>query len=105
MSKTSKSTKSLPEDVQSVLERLGENLKVARERRGESFRSWASRMDVSVPTLQRMEKGDPAVGMGIYATAVWLAGQLDTLAEVALPSADEQALEMEIVKARRRRTP
>jgi transcriptional regulator with XRE-family HTH domain len=103
MAKASKSTKSLPEDVLSVLEHLGENLKIARERRGESFRSWAARMEVSVPTLQRMEKGDPAVGMGIYATAVWLAGQLETLSDVALPSSDEQALEMAIIKAKRRR--
>lgn len=105
MSKNSKSITSLPEDVQLVLEHLGENLKTARERRGESLRAWAARMDVSVPTLQRMEKGDPTVGMGIYATAIWLSGQLDSLADVALPSSDEQALEMEIIKARRRRNP
>jgi len=51
---------------------LGENLALARQRRKESLRAWASRMAVYVPTLIRMEKGDPPVGMGVYATALWL---------------------------------
>lgn len=105
MSKASKSSESLPEDVHVVLACLGENLKIVRERRGESLRAWAARMDVSVPTLQRMEKGDPSVGMGIYATAIWLSGQLDMLGEVATPASDQQALEMEILRARKRRAP
>ncbi|MDP2815159.1 MAG: hypothetical protein Q8O19_00595 [Rectinemataceae bacterium] len=105
MSKSSKSSASLPEDVLVVLARLGENLKIARERRGESLRSWAMRMEVSVPTLQRMEKGDPSVGMGIYATAIWLGGQLESLGEVAMPASDSKALEMEILRVRRNRQP
>lgn len=104
MPRPSKSTESLPEDVQLALERLGGNLRIARERRGESFRSWASRMEISSPTLQRMEKGDPSVSMGIYATALWLTGQLEALGELASPTTDELALEIEIVRARRKRT-
>lgn len=103
MTKASQSTRSLPEDVEAALARLGENLRIARERRGESLRVWALRMEVSVPTLQRLERGDPTVGMGIYATAIWLAGQIEALGDVAMPAADEQALEMELLRARRRR--
>ena len=105
MSKASQSSRSLPEDALVALARLGENLRIARERRGESLRAWAERMEISVPTLQRMEMGDPAVGMGIYATAIWLAGQIDMLSDVAAPATDEHALEMEILKSRRRRNP
>lgn len=105
MAKSSKSTRSLPEDVLASLARLGENLKVARERRGESLRAWASRMEISVPTLQKMEAGDPTVGMGIYATAIWLSGQIEALGDVAMPSADDEALAIEILRARRRRKP
>lgn len=83
--------------------RLGENLRIARERRGESLRIWALRMEVSVPTIQRMERGDPTVGMGIYGTAIWLAGQIEALGEVAMPSLDERALEMDLLRAARRR--
>lgn len=86
-----------------ALQGLGENLRTARERRGESLRSWATRMDVSVPTLQRMERGDPRVGMGVYATAIWLSGQADALSQIMAPTTDVGANELEAARASRRR--
>ena len=96
MSKTSQATDRLPASASKALRSLGRNLTLARQRRKESLRAWATRMNVSVPTLMRMEKGDPAVGMGVYATALWLAGQLPALAELAAPASDLAALEMEL---------
>jgi hypothetical protein len=43
-----------------------------------------------------MEKGDPKVGMGVYATALWLAGFEDGLRHIASPSQDAQALAQEL---------
>lgn len=103
MSKNSFSTLSLPEEAKIVLEQFGENLRTARERRGESLHSWAARMDVSIPTLRRMEKGDPSVGFGIYATSIWLCGKLEELNHVVAPDMDREALENEILRAKRRR--
>jgi hypothetical protein len=64
-------------------------------------------MDVSVPTLLAMEKGDPRVGMGVYATALWLLGRDDALRDLAAPENDVQALAQEVLaiekKGRRRR--
>ena len=51
---------SLPPAVTQALARLGENLAIARLRRRESQRAWAKRLGISVPTLIRMERGDPA---------------------------------------------
>ena len=59
-------------------------------------------MDVSVPTLMRMEKGDPAVSIGIYATALWIVGRHDALAVVAEPKEDAAALENDVSVAARR---
>jgi transcriptional regulator with XRE-family HTH domain len=92
----------LPASVAKSLRDLGENLALARQRRKESLRAWASRMAVSVPTLIRMEKGDPSVGMGVYATALWLMGRHTALSEIAEPAQDLNALEQDIEAVRQR---
>ena len=89
----------LPPATLSALERLGADLAVARLRRKESLASWASRLGVSVPTLMRLEAGEPGVGMGIYATALWLIGRDGALAELASPDKDRGALELDVRKA------
>lgn len=89
----------LPPATLSALERLGADLAVARLRRKESLVSWASRLGVSVPTLMRLEAGEPGVGMGIYATALWLIGRDGALAELASPEKDRGALELDVREA------
>jgi len=103
MSKPATATKTLPTNAALALKSLGDHLRIARERRGESLRAWASRMDVSVPTLQRMESGDPTVGMGVYATAIWLSGRHQALAELMAPASDAEVQEIEVMRASRRR--
>lgn len=97
MSKAAQSTESLPGSVLTSLELLGEHLRLGRKRRKESLRSWALRMNVSVPTLSGMERGDPRVGMGVYATALWLMGRDDGLRILAAPETDAQALAQELL--------
>jgi hypothetical protein len=53
-------------------------------------------MGVSVPTLQRLESGDPAVGIGIIATALWLIKRDGELSNLAAPEHDQGAIEMDI---------
>lgn len=81
-----------------ALEQLGADLAVARLRRRESLASWASRMRVSVPTLMRLEAGEPGVAIGIYATALWLIGRDGALAELASPETDRGALVLDVRK-------
>ena len=97
MPKAANSVASLPSSVQVSLEVLGNHLRLGRKRRKESLRSWALRMDVSVPTLTAMETGDPRVSMGVYATALWLMGRDDALRELAAPESDSQALAQEML--------
>lgn len=89
----------LPPQTQRSLEALGSHLAVARVRRKESLATRAQRVGVSIPTLVRMESGDPAVSIGIYATALWLIGRDGELARIASPEFDKGALELDIQEA------
>ena len=93
MPKNSISLAQLPPEASSALARLGEDLAVARIRRKESQKSWAHRIGCSVPTLRRVEQGDPTVSIGIYVTALWMMGRVAALAELAAPASDRVALE------------
>lgn len=93
----------LPPIATDALKRLGENLAIARVRRKEPQRAWAQRIGVSVPTLIRMEQGDPSVSAGVYATALWLMGRVQSLPELADPVHDRGALEIDVREAVRRR--
>lgn len=96
MSKSSLALSSLPQEAVSALAALGEHLALARVRRKESQRQWAQRIGVSVPTLIRMERGDPSVSVGVYVTALWLLGLSDALREIASPAKDLRALEADV---------
>lgn len=86
----------MPPVVLAQLKQLGEHLAIARKRRKESRRAWAERIGITEPTLARMEKGDPSVAFGSYATALWLIGCVQSLAELAAPEQDRGALDSEV---------
>ena len=103
MPKSPKALLTLPPAVMQALRGLGENLAIARIRRHESQRAWAGRLGVSIPTLIRLERGDPGVGAGIYATALWLMGRVTGLPDLAAPAEDRGALESNVREAMKRR--
>src|SRR5690606_41671153 len=86
----------MPPVVLAQLKQLGEHLAIARKRRKEPRRAWAERIGVSEPTLMRMERGDPSVAFGTYATALWLIGRAQAIAELAAPAMDQGALRTEV---------
>ena len=89
----------MPPATVAAIEKLGADLAVARLRRKESLKTWAQRMGVSVPTLQRLEAGDPGVGIGIVVTALWLIQRDGALAQLAAPELDQGAIELDIRQA------
>src|ERR1700742_4413347 len=103
MPKTPQALEALPPAAVQALRSLGENLAIARVRRRESQRAWAKRLGVSVPTLIRLERGDPGVGAGIYATALWLMGRVAALPALAAPAEDRGELESDVREAVQRR--
>jgi transcriptional regulator with XRE-family HTH domain len=89
----------MPPSTLAALAQLGADLAVARLRRKESLRTWAKRLGVSVPTLIRLEAGEPNVSVGVLATALWLIGRDGALGTLASPKDDRGALELDIRQA------
>lgn len=99
MPKRSQAVLSLTPATLGAVEALGSHLAVARVRRKESLATRAKRIGVSVPTLSRMENGDPTVSMGVYAQALWLIGRDGELGRIAAPEFDRGALELDVQEA------
>jgi transcriptional regulator with XRE-family HTH domain len=71
-----------------ILAKLGGDIRDARRRRRLPMAVVADRAFTSRSTLQRVEQGDPAVSMGIYAAVLHALGLLDGLGKLADPSVD-----------------
>lgn len=68
---------SLP--IKKAIKSLGQNLELARKRRGLSQADLASRMGVSVSTVRRMEDGHPGMALQYLASALLVFGELEKL--------------------------
>ena len=65
-------------DTQKILERMGEQIKLARLRRGLPAELASERAGISRATLWAVEKGSPSVAIGIYAAVLHALNNLDT---------------------------
>jgi DNA-binding XRE family transcriptional regulator len=74
--------------VRRALRKLGADIRDARKRRRLPMSVLAERAFTSRPTLQRIEAGDPSVGIGIYAAVLQALGLLEELASLADISRD-----------------
>ena len=66
--------KRLPVSVGTKLKKLGDDLKKARLRRRLKMSVIADRAGISKETLSKIQKGDPGVGIGSYATVIFAIG-------------------------------
>lgn len=55
----------------------------------------ADRALITRVTLTKVERGDPGVSLGIYATVLFVLGLVDRLAQVADPGQDSVGLALE----------
>lgn len=69
----------LPSSVRYGLERLGEDIRRARIRREMTLVEVAQRCFMTVPTLRKIEQGDPTVSLGAVAAALWCLGLSERL--------------------------
>jgi transcriptional regulator with XRE-family HTH domain len=86
---------SMPVAAAYALRKLSRDLALARRKRGISTADMASRLFVSRDTLWRLERGDPSVAMGTFATAAFVLQLHDRLANVAAPETDALALSLD----------
>lgn len=89
-----------PQAVLQQIEKLAQNIAIARKRRGESQAQWAKRLGISQPTMARIERGDPSVAMASYVMCMWLINPKGDLAELIAPRNDHAALEREVAKVK-----
>jgi transcriptional regulator with XRE-family HTH domain len=87
--------KSLPRSARSAISKLGEDIAVARKKRRISTVSMAERAFISRGTLYKVEKGDPSVSMGVYATVLSILGLADGLGAAADRRDDSLGLDIE----------
>ncbi len=65
--------------VSRAIKALGQNIELARRRRGLSQADFASRMGVSVSTVRRLEDGNPGTALTSLARALQVFGDLEKL--------------------------
>lgn len=70
---------------------LGERIRLGRRERGWTLEELAERVGVSVPTMRKIERGDPSVGLGTAFEAATLTG-------VALFHEDPSRLRLEAAR-------
>ena len=104
--KASQSQSALPLAVRRSLGKLGGDIQVARKRRRLTMATVAERAFIGRNTLTRVERGDPGVSLGIYATVLFVLGLSDRLGQLADPLTDSvgQSLEGERLPQRTRDT-
>ena len=85
----------VPIPVDRALRKLGHNIRDARRRRRIPVAILAERASVSRTTLNKVEKGEPGVSMGIYATVLFVLGMIDRLADIADTRHDAVGLALE----------
>ncbi len=84
---------------QKVLEKLGENIKLARKRRKLTTIQVAERADINRSTLTQIEKGNPSVSMGAYFNTLRVLGLQDDFLKLAADDAYGRKLQdIELVK-------
>lgn len=78
-----------------ILQQLGADLEAARKRRRISTKDMAIKLKVSRPTLKKIERGDPRVALGSYASALEIFGMAGRLADLASARHDTEGLALE----------
>lgn len=73
----------LPIPVKRVIRKLGSDVRDARKRRRLTMALVSERASISRMTLSKLEKGDPGVSIGVYASVLYALGLLKHLEEVA----------------------
>ncbi len=85
----------LPIPIKRALHTLGGDIRNARRRRRIPSALLAERSSISRTTLVKVEKGDPGVSLGIYASVLMALGMIERLANLVDAKHDEIGLVLE----------
>jgi len=87
-----------------LAEGLGDRIAAARKRRRLTVTEMAERMGVSRPTLNRLERGDLSIGLGVLVRALGVLGLDEDLAKLAADDELGRRLADSSTTTKRRRT-
>lgn len=79
MSKQHPHISSLPAAPTNLLRLWAKAIRAQRQRVQMHMRDFAYRLNISLDTLQRLERGEPSVQVGTYLNAMLVLGIMDTL--------------------------
>ena len=85
MAQTSRITQSMPDHVADAMAMAGAKLRALRKAKRLTAAQLAQRLMISLPTLRKLERGDPTVVWGVFALALWGLGDLEKLS-ASVPS-------------------
>jgi len=89
----------MPLEVSTAIQRLGQNIRLARIRRRMSQEELAQACDISRKTLYALEKGNASTTLGTVFTVLWKLGLMTDANALANPDTDEHG---KILEAARR---
>jgi transcriptional regulator with XRE-family HTH domain len=81
---------------------IGQRLRDARLRRRFSMETVCARADISRPTLNKVENGDPSVAFGIYVQVLRVLGMVEDLSLIAREDVLGRRLQDESLPQRKR---
>jgi transcriptional regulator with XRE-family HTH domain len=87
------SIEALPSSVKLSLEQLGSQIRRARVRRSITAADLAKRCILTLPTLRKVERGDPSVSLGALMAVLWALGLEDRLGSLLERDPIGEALE------------
>jgi DNA-binding XRE family transcriptional regulator len=85
----------LPLPVVRALRKLGSDISDARRRRRIPMAMMAERAAISRMTLNKLERGDPGVSVGAYATVLFVLGLVGRIEELADVRKDDDGLRLD----------
>jgi transcriptional regulator with XRE-family HTH domain len=98
MPRASAAKTALPDRSRRALKQLGRDLATARVRRRIPQQLMADRMLISRGTLRRLETGDPTVGLGVLASALFVLGLSGRLEQLLAPDLDRAGVSEELAR-------
>ena len=98
-------TSSPPHAIEQALKRFGENLRVARIRRGLTVRMVAEKIGTGVRAVSDAESGKPTTSVAVYVALLWLFGLMADFELLADPGRDAEGLSLALRNERTRARP
>ncbi|HEY0233439.1 MAG TPA: helix-turn-helix transcriptional regulator [Afipia sp.] len=98
----SKPIPKIPFPVAEALPQMGAAIRTARIRRRKTAADLARRLGVSLPTLRKLEAGDPGVALGTFVSALWLLELMPAVMTALDPAKDGIGMTLDLARMPKR---